>query len=139
MLTFPDRIIFVLLFCGKHFLSIHEFSAGRKKSWYPSKCAWEEVNLVVLRELYSWSAKQDLIIKIELFPKHKLLRFYYSSYYCCVSTTSETLCGQLCQAPLLPPFPFLSASSLSSPFLLQIFASRICKAGMRVGGGSLLL
>jgi hypothetical protein len=45
--------------------------------------------------------------------------------YCCLSTTSETLCGQLCQAPHFPPSPFLSATSLSSPVLLQIFASRI--------------
>ena len=68
-----------------------------------------------------------ITINFEIFLKHKLLEFYYSSYYCCVSTTSETLCGQLCQAPHLPPSPFLSATSLPSPVLLQIFASRICK------------
>ena len=67
----------------------------------------------------------NITLNFEIFLKHKLLEFYYSSYYCCVSTTSETLCGQLCQAPHLPPSPFLSATSLSSPVLLQIFASRI--------------
>ncbi len=53
------------------------------------------------------------------------LTFYYSGYYCCVSATSETLCGQLSQALFLPPSPFLSATSLPSPVLLQIFASSI--------------
>ena len=66
----------------------------------------------------------NITVNFEMFLKHKLLEFYYSSYYCCVSTTSETLCGQLCQAPHLPPSPFLSATSLSSPVLLQIFASK---------------
>ena len=62
------------------------------------------------------SVKQKLIITIELFPKHKLLRFYYSGYYYCFSKTSQTL-----SRPTPSSLPFLSAPSLSSPFLLQIF------------------
>jgi hypothetical protein len=37
----------------------------------------------------------------------------------------DDICGLLSQALFLPPSPFLSATSLPSPVLLQIFASRI--------------
>ncbi len=92
--------------------------------------------MVVLRALYSWLCKTNNNKKIvEIILKHKLLRCYNNGYCCCVSKTSCAVCSasphsflislSLCQPPLLPHFPFPRATSLSSPFLLQIFAFRI--------------
>ena len=63
-----------------------------------------------------------ITINFEIFLKHKLLEFYYSSYYCCVSTTAETLVW--CPTP--SSLPFHQCYFPFHPFLLQIFASRIC-------------
>ena len=112
-LEFSDAYYFVLIFCGTPPLSVHEFSTS-----YENILVYQKL---LLRggghgssqgtvQLVGCETNTSVItLKFEKFLKHQLLGFYYISYYCCVSTTSETLC----QAPLLPPFPFLSATSLS--------------------------
>ena len=122
---FPDSINLYWYSVEHTFFSYMNFPPGPENMMSQQLCLRRGGHSSSQRTVQLVGCETIITINFEIFLKHKLLEFYYSSYYCCVSTTSETLCGQLSQALFLPPSPFLSATSLPSPVLLQIFASRI--------------